>query len=222
MSQRRIRGFLIISALLVVGVIGINIYRGREPRYQGRTLTGWIDEALTARTNSNHNLWDARKWQTAKEAVGNIGTNAIPSLLKWVTAEDSKPKAAVISWINSHAFHLHLRSANERQMEAYCGIRLLGAKAKPACPLFLQWTYDPDRLVRRRGLVCLVNSKADKQTLLPVFQRLITDPDKGIRQITAYQFHYNYHEEAKTAGVYKLFPDYWGLPTIETAPNVTD
>jgi hypothetical protein len=163
--MKRTRLILIAVCVVMAGTLAIAIYRGREPRYQGRTLTGWM-EIIRLGNGSESEM------QAAINAVQQIGTNAIPWLVKWSVAEDPKVKAAVILWVNLHpSWHLHLQSAEEKQKAARLGMLILAEKSRPACPGLIRLTYDKNPDIRYNALLCLMTVRADKETLLPVLAR---------------------------------------------------
>src|SRR5579863_7186021 len=98
------------SKLLRVSLFGLAVFLAaglivylcipKEPRYQGRTLSQWMADF----TATSPSPTPDPKREAAAHAVYQIGTNAIPWLLRWASAKDSKPKAAAIRWINSHSF----------------------------------------------------------------------------------------------------------------------
>ena len=82
------RKTIIIWSLIILGVIGIgmrdHLSNPKEPSYQGRSLSEWLNES------------DELK---AREAVAQIGTNAIPFLLKSVASEDSSLKKKLLKLV---------------------------------------------------------------------------------------------------------------------------
>src|SRR5690349_2274165 len=76
-------------ALLMVGWVALYQGRSREPRYQNRTLSQWLEvyQRASVRTMSDTNA--PAMLANSAEAVKQIGTNAIPVLLKMIRAHDS-------------------------------------------------------------------------------------------------------------------------------------
>src|SRR6185436_14560086 len=67
-------------------MVTVSFFRERESSYNGRALSDWI-KILSKRDGSD--LETAR----AESAIRQIGTNAIPWLLKWIEYEDSPRQA---------------------------------------------------------------------------------------------------------------------------------
>lgn len=210
---------LTFVAILGMGVI-IYLCLPKEPHYQGRTLSQWLYQAPASfKDSGGRGVYDPQ-WQSASNAVQKIGTNALPLLLKWVSAKDSKQRAAIISWINSHRFlHCHFHTATERQEAACYGFLLLKDKARPACPFLVQFTRDEAPEVRNVGFLCLLLTKADRNTVLPAYLRLSKDSDRNVQFTTAYWYHYYYPEDAEASGVYQVNPLLRNQPTILTDTN---
>jgi hypothetical protein len=126
-------GIILVLAGVALGVIVAGIARGGEPKFQGRTLSAWIAQEEDIQFEANGDSMDCEsdpQWRAATNAVYQIGTNAVPWLVKWANAKDSRPKAAVIKWINSHPWlHWHIQSEGDRKYKAMIGLFLLKDKA---------------------------------------------------------------------------------------------
>lgn len=220
---------LIGVAVVVVLFCGLaaSIYlRLREPRYEGRTLTEWVYSDRSAFFQEPypyafHPETDP-VWEAAGHAVKQMAPDAIPLLLKWVQAEDSPLKSKVNDWLYKIPYiHAKIKDEDDYHFLACRGFWLLGSEAKPAWPILIRWTdpTDPDRARRHWALRCLVQSRPDKETLLPVLLRLIHDPDQSLKENASRTLHYLYPRDAEPAGVYKMFPDLLSERTELTAAN---
>src|SRR6266478_9343107 len=88
MKRRRI---LVIGFALVSG-LGLLVWRAsgpREPVFEGRTLTSWLDHHVA--TSAARPPYDSPGWLKADQALRRIGTNAIPTLLEMIRAKDPPP-----------------------------------------------------------------------------------------------------------------------------------
>ena len=172
---------VVVTVVLVVAVTGI--YRSSEPSYGGRTLSAWLDDAISTGLGAREGN---PKWESATNAVYQIGTEAIPSLSRWLVAKDSALRTKVVTWFNKHpSFHIRLRTARDRRLEAYYGFIFLMEKGKPGWPLFVEMTRDADASRRWWGLHCLVKTEANAEVLQPVLSGLAFDRDAGIRDYAA-------------------------------------
>jgi hypothetical protein len=132
----------IIAILAVCAVAGILAAafppreREREPEYGGKKLSEWLMIAA----QSNTSLEDPSE---ASDALRHLGTNAIPSLLRWIQYEKSRrkyelferyekwPKPLVNSYVERWLLDCKRR---ERVVEAHLAFDFLGPDAAPAVP----------------------------------------------------------------------------------------
>lgn len=181
---------VIVLVVLVLGCLSFALFHSSEPRYEGRTLSNWLDEAVAvinptlARPHfgSRPAEDEATAWKSAGDAVRHIGTNAIPFLLKWTNVKDSSAKAQISDWFSRHPwFHIRIRRAYHYHVMASVGFRLLGSEARLAWPTLVQWTTDSDKERRYWATRCLLESKPDRRTVLPVLLQGVHDPDDVVR-----------------------------------------
>ncbi len=226
---RPIHIVVVLVVVLVLGCMSLAIFRAREPRYQGRTLSEWISDGAgalgTFRAKPNADRFHPETdpdWQVASHAVKQMAPDAIPFLLRWVEAKDPPLKVTVIDWLNHHlSFHMSARSASGDHDVAQLGFWLLGSESKPAWPVLINWTHstEPDR--RLLAFVCLTASKPDQETLMPVLLRMIHDPNKEVQFTASQVCVYMNPQAAEASGVYKMFPVLKKPPTYQPAPIQT-
>jgi hypothetical protein len=103
----------------------------REPTYRGQTLTYWLMKSCFEGDNE------------ATAAVRQIGTNALPSLTKWLLYEPSKTKVRMLAASEKlprkicnplRDFIVGDRLWKVRPDLAEYGFALLGPQAQPAVP----------------------------------------------------------------------------------------
>lgn len=69
------------------------------------------------------------------QAVRSVGTNALPTLLRELRAQDSPPWVAFITFVEKHRIaQVHYTPSESRNMHAVLGFRALGGLAEPAVP----------------------------------------------------------------------------------------
>jgi hypothetical protein len=114
-------------------------HRGpKEPVYQGKALTQWINEA--------HDVGIFEQTEEMNAAMRSFGTNAVPFLLKEFTRPISPWRGHLCAWINGHpCFKIHLRTDEERVLVAGRGLMLLETNAAPALPMLARYLDDPIR-----------------------------------------------------------------------------
>jgi HEAT repeats len=78
-SGKRFRaGAVVVLVAAAMGALAWGVFHPREPRYQGRTATEWIEE-VAARADTN-----------ALTAVQRLGTNALPLAIRKMERDDSR------------------------------------------------------------------------------------------------------------------------------------
>jgi hypothetical protein len=224
--MKRIRLISIAVALILIGLLAFSLFRSKEPSYQGRSLTEWIEKAESAQNKSGFDQIHPETdpdFSAASHAVQAMGPAAIPFLLRWAQANDSRVKDRIWEWAAKHSSfqELQMNPAWDRHLAAVEGFSLLGSKAKTAWPILIKWTYSTDNQLRLMSLLCLTASKPDQETFMPVLKRLMHDPDREIQSEASLAIHTLYPQEAEAAGVYKMFPELKHLPTIHTSTNQT-
>src|SRR5207249_4233134 len=110
-----------------------------EPSYQGKTLSAWLRQ-----TRSVFRPIVEKDRAALKNAIRQMGTNAIPYLLKMAARRSSDFREELITLDRSH-FHLFGGTYDSEYHEmATLGFSALGADAKPAVPRLIKLLDDPD------------------------------------------------------------------------------
>jgi hypothetical protein len=197
----------------------------REPRYNGRTLSEWLEDAQAAYakcSDPQHPEWDPA-WAACSNAVSAMASEAIPFLLNELVARESKLKPRVADLASQKAIAAVLKrkwlgqlrqavtddevNMVNRRLRATFGFALLQRKAKGAEPRLVELTNDHDRETRFWGFVGFATTLPRKEIFMPVAVRLLRDPDAGIRDVVGQCVQELYPEEAEKAGVYLQFPE---------------
>jgi hypothetical protein len=137
---RRRWKILLLGACGLVVVVAVCFYclREKEPSYNGRTLSEWLDDAA-----SGISVTGQQGREKAIEAVGKIGTNAVPILLRW--SQQSGPYGMkrllqIAERIpnqrlrSSTVRYLWDRSAERKHLLAFIGFQILGANSTSVIP----------------------------------------------------------------------------------------
>ena len=122
---------VIVAALLVIAMIPLLIgSRVPDPRYQNKPLSAWLKDLGGGN----------RARQTrAEDAIKNIGTNALPMLLKELRAQD--PLGWQL-WYRIWPRKTYTVAA-DRCIAADRALQVLGPEAEAALPALLQIAADP-------------------------------------------------------------------------------
>jgi hypothetical protein len=138
--MKRRRNLILAAAVVVMAGMFFLWPRGpREPVYQGKTLTQWVNEAI-----GNGILGKNDETQAAIKA---IGTNTLPFLLKEFTRPVSRWRGRLAARVNGQPYlKIHLRTDEERINTAGWGLYLLGTNVAPALPVLAGHMNDPLRI----------------------------------------------------------------------------
>ncbi len=151
----------------------------REPAYQGKALSAWMDEwskSLTADQKSP----DRAKRDRARAAIQQIGTNAHPALLTMAGAKDSALKRRIIALANKQSFiRLRFQPADYYHARATYGFSALGPAAKPAVPALINLLHDRDRHVRASAAQCLSLIGPEATNAVPALIKALNEEGNG-------------------------------------------
>ncbi len=153
------RLIIILLALLLLSFLAFAIFRSKEPRYQGRTLTEWIESARWEHLSP----YDSDEEVAAKRALKQMAPEAIPILLKWLQVKDTPLRLNLAGLVNGHPFlHMRIRYPEELNHDAVVGFELLGADAKPAWPSLIKLSEESNEQYRIYAMECLFETKLPK------------------------------------------------------------
>lgn len=136
--MRKIRAAVIAALVIVLlGALSLVLlgWGEREPVYQGKPLSYWLSDFWPGRNPTPEKL------EQDKLAVRRIGTNAIPILLRWISAKDSSIKEKMVTWIYEHPWMpFRIRSSLDKNMLAVTGFSILGKpQASSAIPALIEF-----------------------------------------------------------------------------------
>ncbi|HXJ59944.1 MAG TPA: HEAT repeat domain-containing protein [Verrucomicrobiae bacterium] len=173
--QRRNRTGLIV--LICLGVLGgWQLLRQREPAYDGKPLSVWLE--MIRRATHRGYITD----KEAQEAIRQIGTNALPTLLRMMTAKDSAFKTRVSAALPKQWRHWFFpRSADEIQMMGAYGFVALRTIAEPAVPALMELANADDGEVRYHAVYALGHLGAAAQPAIPLLIKRLEDPVEHVR-----------------------------------------
>ncbi len=135
MPKRRLIVFPSAVTLLAAAIIMAHI-PSREPFYKGKRLSEWA-RAYAANTLTTKP--DTSEQRQARDAIRQIGTNAIPDLLKWINYEQPVWKTTWYPKINPLLQKLNPNWPmwDDKRLgaeDAICAFEVLGPKAAGAIP----------------------------------------------------------------------------------------
>lgn len=127
----------IVAGLALAGVVVSLLWRAsgpREPVFEGRPLTSWLDHHVASSAASPP--YGSPGWKKADEAIRHIGTNAIPKLLEMIRAKDRPPLVLkLMDRVRRFGFPvMNYRYSMVRHEEAEYAFKMLGTNAVSAVP----------------------------------------------------------------------------------------
>ena len=156
-------------------------WRANEPSYRGRRLTAWLADG--SYWSSVDDPRAPARLAEARQAIRQIGEEAVPCLLNLLSEEDSRLRSKAAGWVERGARRyfagLH---AYELRSQAVWGFEVLGSRGRPALPR-LQYLFlaapRADRLGNEVDVgLALAGIGADA---LPILARGLTNQHRGVR-----------------------------------------
>ncbi len=140
MKWSRTTVLLVPLAVALAAVLWVVLQpREHEPTYQGRTLSQWLITAIDCR----YSYTDAAKAKQSTNAVHQIGTNALPWLVRWLDCKIPKWRDKMFDRLPMQTF-AHPRLARPllgpaatRLWLSVTGFEILGEEAAPAVPALI-------------------------------------------------------------------------------------
>src|SRR5688572_17522960 len=135
----RPRAALIVALLIVAAaLIGWLAVSDKEPRYDGRPLTYWVEALASGKEDRAQ----------AEEAIQKIGTNAFPFLLRWIRSPEQKYRKS-LRWLAAKLPNgLGPKWAREDYIappsRAMIAIKALGHEARSLVPELERLAADPN------------------------------------------------------------------------------
>ncbi len=175
----------IVTGLFLAGVVGLLLWRPpgpREPVFEGRPLTSWLDHHVASSAASPP--YGSPGWKKADEAIRHIGTNAIPTLLAMIRARDKPP---LMLKLMKTAERLGLiptmyRYAIWRHEEAEYAFEMLGTNAVSAVPALIRiYEQDISPSSQRCAALSLGHIGRGAQAAVPALIQRFTHTNSDVR-----------------------------------------
>ncbi|MGO9468319.1 MAG: HEAT repeat domain-containing protein [Isosphaeraceae bacterium] len=195
------------AAVLASAGLGIWFSRPvgpREPVYQGKALSAWLDDRR-ATPQGPVVLSDQ-----AVAAVRAIGPAAVPTLLAWLRASDSsfsRSAKILLEW--RLKLPVRVPTNQDKRMRAMYGFRALGSAASAAFPELVAIALDsPDEWQRGDAINALTDSDADTMRRIA---GSLKSPDREVRLRAVFAL-----------SCIRIAPDEVCLPALEGAQSDPD
>src|SRR5437870_9613787 len=174
---------IIASAIVSVIVAGIAFFafRSREPVYQGRPLSAWLEDLDYGRPSFRREAVGQ-----AEAAVRQIGTNAVPFLVGMMRCKDSPFRKKMIALCSKQSFiKFPFRPpADTLQWRGALGIYSLGPVGKAAIPELINLLTNQHTWIRGRAAMALGKIGPDAAVAVPHLINALADKDEDVRACT--------------------------------------
>ncbi len=198
--MKRLRFIIILLALLIAGLAAVLIFSPGELKYNGKTVTQWLFQALRSQNSS-------AEWQDSQNALHAIGTNALPTLLKLSRAKDGKLRTAMINLVDVLDIEmLRIRKAGQKREAAFYGLQFLTTTTLPVSPELARMPKYESKTNRIFAIRGLAEYGADKKALAAQLAYVLKDEDPNFRYQAAWLIQILIAEDARRLGIYEAFP----------------
>jgi HEAT repeat protein len=168
--RKRVRIALAVLLIAMVGAIAWQALRLREPVYQGKRLSLWLQRYSPDGDSTE-----------VDEAVRSMGTNAIPTLLGNLQATDSPLKLTLA------ALGLRYTRAETRHVRAERGFKALEADASNAVPALVEiYEQTSAPSARRAAANALVEIGPAAKQAIPALIKSATNANSDVRAFALY------------------------------------
>jgi hypothetical protein len=181
--RKRVHIAFAVLLVILAGMLTWQGLREREPLHQGKRLSIWLN-AYKLHGVAGVETWQVRvEQQAADEAVRQMGTNALRSLLRMLRANDSALKVKCMELAKrQHFIGIKYTPAEELNYRACSGFGVLGAKAQGAVPALIEIANrNLSRASRWYAIQALVLVGPPAQEAIPLLSGWATNADRSVR-----------------------------------------
>ena len=184
--QKRLIVAVVLLLVIVAGLIAYQSLREREPVYAGKSLRAWLREYDGSWPRST----------AAEAAIRQIGTNAIPTLLKILCEKNSISTSklgdfwgrhisrhrSLPTWVRYPGWYLAL--TGNRNSLATVGFKVLGADAQQAVPALIQiYERNISPASQQETSLSLIGIGPAGRVAIPSFLRGAASPNQEVRRV---------------------------------------
>ena len=176
--RKPLRISIIVAVVAIVCQFAWLMSGPREPAYKGKRLSYWIsryDSLILGKIRTR-----SSDQQEADKAVREIGTDALPYLLKLAGRKDTALKERFLSIYRRQSWlKLPIHDAQFYRIQAACGFSALREKAKPAVPKIIPLLKDQDLDVRAAAANDLAMIGPEAEEAIPALFPLLDEQNHG-------------------------------------------
>lgn len=171
--RRRKKILIAIACALSIAALVLAVRPEHEPSYDGRPLSEWLDVFCCRKPERP--TYDER--EKAAQAIRRMGTNAIPTLLRWISYDPTPARQKALTLLRKLPRPLQPRFLWERQTRAFetqAAFYTLGPAARSAIPELTRLattSSSEDRVYLCSRALSYIGPEA-----LPAMLAIISDP----------------------------------------------
>ena len=157
-----IAALLAAAALIAIWLIAQKA--GGEPRYQGQPLSHWVQQCVPSPTNLPYSVTLSDE---AATAVRQMGTNALPVLLRWMRYPEHDLRLKLIELLQgrqgprsrmSYAIVRLLTPKSYQPGSAVLAFQALGPSARAAMPALTRMLHEPRNARKAAMALCTIGT----------------------------------------------------------------
>lgn len=218
MRMTPLKRALIVVCLGVVLAGGVVwwTFSSREPSWEGRTLSEWLEDVdtdwpavpLKGVTMREFLAEASRKNDAALQAVSKIGREAVPQLRQMLKADNSI-SMRIEAWLRRQSYFTFTNLPQDiRRRKALFACGALGEVAEPALPDIISCMRDPEPNVRLIVPIILGDIGKRPDIIVPVLMQCLSDTNSGVRGNAAAALqHLGAHAQPAVPALLKLLND---------------
>jgi hypothetical protein len=175
MKTKRYHMLLVVLLVAVVGGLAWEVVRQREPMYQGKPLSYWLDGySQPPLTNVTPTQADA--------AVRQLGTNSFPELFRRLQQRDSGFKIMIMRLLEKQSVIKIPFAPRNANYTAVTGFKALGPQASNAVPRLIEiFDSDPHLFPQQAIPAILGDIGPSAQQAIPALLRGMTHTNSFVR-----------------------------------------
>lgn len=180
--MKRVWIAIVVAFVALAGVIGWQVVKPSEPDlvYKGKRLTKWLAPHPYLEANSSTTRILTPE---AEEALRQIGSNAVPTLLRMLRARDSALTVKLMRLVQSqHVIKVEYIPANIWNASALEAFNILGSNGQSAVPELIRIASNNFSATSTScAILSLVKVGPAARQAVPYLAQWVTNSDKGLR-----------------------------------------
>ncbi len=186
---KRVKTAFVVLLAALAGVIGWQVAKvNDEPAYRGKRLTAWLTEIRTENVSPETGQ---REPCEADEAIRELGTNGIPTMLRLLRVRDSALKVKLMALLDrQNVVQVEFTPAEDWNLAAMLGLLEIRSNAQSAIPGLIAII---DENVSESSFRNAVNAleaipcRPLQKGYVPALKRWLTNADPPLRSYAYYQ-----------------------------------